>query len=165
MGWGCGGDTPAENSDSGDTPPGDEREEFDRTERFSAVLQGSESFPDPVTTDATGLVQFEVSEDGQRLSFELTVSDIEDAFAAHIHLAARGETGEIAVFLYVGDAVTLTGVLARGTTSAAEVVPSAASSLEELLELMRSGGTYVNVHTNAYPNGEIRGQIVAGDGF
>lgn len=61
--------------------------------------------------------------------------------------------------------MTLTGVLARGTTSAAEVVPSAASSLEELLELMRSGGTYVNVHTNAYPNGEIRGQIVAGDGF
>ena len=93
MGWGCGGDTPAENSDPSDTPPGDEREEFDRTERFSAVLQGSESVPDPVTTDATGLVQFELSEDGQRLSFELTVSDIEDAFAAHIHLAARGETG------------------------------------------------------------------------
>ena len=163
MGWGCGSDTPAENADPGDTPPGDEREEFDNTEKFTAVLQGSESFPDPVTTDATGLAQFELSQDGQQLSFELTVSDIEDAFAAHIHLGARGETGEIAVFLYVGDAVTLTGVLAQGTISDTEVVPSAAASLAELLELIRSGGTYVNVHTNAYPNGEIRGQIVTGD--
>ncbi len=163
VGWGCGG-APVENADPGDKPPGDEMEESDPTETFTAVLLGSESFPDPVTTNATGTARFELSQDGQQLAFELTVSDIEDAFAAHIHLGARGEAGEIAVFLYVGDAVTLTGVLAQGTISDTEVVSSAASSLAELLELIRSGGTYVNVHTNAYPNGEIRGQIVAGDG-
>jgi hypothetical protein len=31
--------------------------------------------------------------------------------------------------------------------------------LEDLLEAMRSGNTYVNVHTSQYPGGEIRGQI------
>ena len=29
----------------------------------------------------------------------------------------------------------------------------------ELIQAMRSGSTYVNVHTEGYPGGEIRGQI------
>src|SRR5690606_13881334 len=30
----------------------------------------------------------------------------------------------------------------------------------ELLQVIRSGNTYINVHTNLHPSGEIRGQIV-----
>jgi hypothetical protein len=166
LGLGCGGSTPADNSDPNDDPPGNEGEgnETDHSESFTAVLQGSEAVPNPVTTDATGLAEFELSQDGQRLAFELTVSEIENAFAAHIHLGASGTTGEIAVYLYVGDAVSLTGVLAQGTITDADVVATAASSLDELLEVMRDGDAYVNVHTNAYPNGEIRGQIEPSDG-
>jgi hypothetical protein len=33
------------------------------------------------------------------------------------------------------------------------------SSFEELVRAMRSGVTYVNVHTTRWPDGEIRGQI------
>jgi hypothetical protein len=32
-------------------------------------------------------------------------------------------------------------------------------TLDDLLEQMRAGNTYVNVHTKAHPGGEIRGQI------
>jgi hypothetical protein len=31
--------------------------------------------------------------------------------------------------------------------------------LNSLLVLMRSGNAYVNIHTSAYPSGELRGQI------
>jgi hypothetical protein len=32
--------------------------------------------------------------------------------------------------------------------------------MEELLEAMRTGGAYVNVHTLAHPGGEIRGHVL-----
>ncbi|MBV5349588.1 CHRD domain-containing protein [bacterium] len=32
-------------------------------------------------------------------------------------------------------------------------------SIGALVELIKSGKAYVNVHTDAYPDGEIRGQI------
>jgi hypothetical protein len=31
--------------------------------------------------------------------------------------------------------------------------------LSELISLMASGNTYVNIHTSRFPGGEIRGQI------
>ena len=31
--------------------------------------------------------------------------------------------------------------------------------LSDLVKLIKSGGTYVNVHTDGHPDGEIRGQI------
>jgi hypothetical protein len=31
--------------------------------------------------------------------------------------------------------------------------------MDSLLVLMRTGNAYVNVHTSAYPSGELRGQI------
>ena len=34
-----------------------------------------------------------------------------------------------------------------------------AGAFEELVQAIRAGHTYVNVHTNKWPGGEIRGQI------
>ena len=65
------------------------------------------------------------------------------------------------------------GVLASGTFTAANLVgPLAGHPLSELISAMRSGGAYVNVHTNDgvaptntgpgdFPGGEIRGQLAA----
>jgi hypothetical protein len=35
----------------------------------------------------------------------------------------------------------------------------AAGELSELIAAIRAGRTYVNVHTNKHPGGEIRGQV------
>jgi hypothetical protein len=37
--------------------------------------------------------------------------------------------------------------------------PLAGGSLDDLVHLIRTGQAYVNVHTEQYPAGEIRGQI------
>ena len=52
------------------------------------------------------------------------------------------------------------GVLGKGTIRATDLVgPLEGMTLEDLLEAMDSGETYVNVHTDLNPGGEIRGQI------
>ena len=53
-----------------------------------------------------------------------------------------------------------TGVLARGTITAANLVgPLKGKAVEDLVRDIRAGDAYVNVHTTAHPAGEIRGQI------
>jgi hypothetical protein len=55
--------------------------------------------------------------------------------------------------------VTLNGILVEGTATAADVSGPLAGDLAALVSAMRSGETYVNIHTVAYRPGEIRGQI------
>jgi CHRD domain len=38
-----------------------------------------------------------------------------------------------------------------------------AGQFDELVDAIRAGATYANVHTTLYPGGEIRGQIGMGD--
>ena len=47
-------------------------------------------------------------------------------------------------------------ILAEGTFTAANVT---GISFADLLAAIRAGNTYVNVHTTAFPGGEIRGQL------
>jgi hypothetical protein len=41
--------------------------------------------------------------------------------------------------------------------------PMAGKTLADLISAINNGDTYVNVHTQTHPDGEIRGQIQPGD--
>jgi hypothetical protein len=98
---------------------------------------------------------------GMSLQWTLEVENIMDATAAHIHLGAPGENGGVLIPLYTGEvkAGSFSGVLAEGTLSLADIPAVEGMSPEQILASIQSGGTYVNVHTEANPGGEIRGQI------
>lgn len=137
-----------------------------RPENFVAPLSGDEVVP-PVDTDARGLAKFKLNKAGDELQFKLNVANIEDVIGAHIHLAPAGENGGIVVFLFgdpFADPVTVNGTLAQGTITASDVVGPLAGEFDSLVEEMRAGNTYVQVHTLANPPGEIRGQIDRGNG-
>jgi CHRD domain len=52
------------------------------------------------------------------------------------------------------------GVLRWGTLTAADLVgPLQGKSISDLVDQIKAGNAYVNVHTEKYPAGEIRGQI------
>jgi outer membrane receptor for monomeric catechols len=58
------------------------------------------------------------------------------------------------------------GVLAEGTITADNLVGTlAGQSLGVLIEMIKAGNAYVNVHTSQFPPGEIRGQIDIGNGM
>lgn len=86
----------------------------------------------------------------------------------HIHLGSEDENGPVVAWLYPQDTrepETLEGlnrefVLAEGTLTEEDLVgPFEGESLDALAEAMTDGGTYVNVHSEQNPGGEIRGQI------
>lgn len=129
---------------------------------FRTHLSGDDQVPDPVDTNAQGQATFQLDRAGGELRFKLNVANIEDVIGAHVHNAAAGENGPIVAFLFgdpFTDPVTVDGTLAQGTVTAGDVVGPIAGDFGALLDAMRSGNTYVNVHTVDHPPGEIRGQI------
>ena len=132
---------------------------------FHAHLTGAEEVP-PVATQAQGQAIFQLSRDGMLIHYRLNVANIEDVTQAHIHLGPAGTNGPVVVWLYPSapPAVLIPGrfqgVLAAGVITEANLVGQlAGQTLTDLLEHMKNGDTYVNVHTLAHPSGEIRGQI------
>lgn len=132
---------------------------------FFTTLSGDEEVP-PVETDARGAASFQLSQDGSSLTYTLLATNIEDVTMAHIHLAPVGENGPVVVWLYGMNAqprrVFQSGdsLFVHGSISEDDLVgPLADASFEDLLAAMRAGDTYVNVHTELNPAGEIRGQL------
>jgi hypothetical protein len=67
-----------------------------------------------------------------------------------------GEAAGIIVPLTVTGTGTSGNIISGTFTSTG----NAAVSMDSLLVLLRNGNSYVNVHTAANPDGEIRGQII-----
>ena len=128
---------------------------------FKAKLSGKEEVP-AKETKATGEAEFKLSKDGKEITYTLKVKDLENAKAAHIHAGKMGEEGAPVVGLFAGPKKEgmFSGVLAKGTITDKNLVgPLAGKTIGDLVELIKSGGAYVNVHTDMYPPGEIRGQV------
>jgi hypothetical protein len=138
---------------------------------FSATLSGGEEVP-AVTTPATGTATFDIV--GAAINYTVTVTNLTNAVVSHIHIAPAGANGPVRLNLCGTPdtqpcATTGTGVLVTGTNGA--TVGDPPITFDELVEAMRTGNAYVNVHTSdgvGQPNtgagdmqsGEIRGQIV-----
>ena len=133
---------------------------FAAEKSFKAILSGSESVP-AVETMAKGDVTFTLMKDSKTLSYYVTVSDIENVTAAHIHLGKKGENGPpVALISNEKKAGKFSGTLAEGTITEKELMGSLmGKSVKDLVKEIKKGNTYLNVHTDKYPNGEIRGQI------
>ena len=131
--------------------------------RFTAVLSGDQEVP-PVDTATTGKAKFIVNRAETALRFELDVRNGEGilgAAGAHIHCAPAGQNGTVAAFLAGVLPGGLDGRLkVKGTLSDANVMATACgATLSALVQSMRDGNTYVNVHSLANAGGEVRGQI------
>jgi CHRD domain len=111
---------------------------------YSANLLGASEVP-PVTSAATGHVEFVLNAAGNSLRYSSVVTGLVDATAAHIHAGAVGVAGPIVYPL------TLVGLTPTGTQT---VTPADVIALNAM-------GYYANIHSTAQPAGEIRGQIIA----
>ncbi|MGH7562013.1 MAG: CHRD domain-containing protein [Gemmatimonadales bacterium] len=130
---------------------------------FTATLSGANERPNPVTTTATGSATFTLNESTQTFTYSITVNALTNVTAAHIHVGTTAAAGPIVVNLLPQAPApgTINGQLVSATFTASGIATTVPISFAGLLSLMREGSAYVNVHTQANPGGEIRGQIVA----
>jgi len=97
-----------------------------------------------VNTAATGTGTISVLKD-KSISGSVTTSGISGT-AAHVHMAPAGQNGPVIVSL---------------TRTADNVwsVPPGMRLTDAQYDAFKQGNLYVNVHSAANPNGEIRGQM------
>lgn len=129
---------------------------------FTAHLSGDEEVrTPPVETTAQGQAKLQFSADGSSAAYRVNVAQLADVVGAHLHMAPAGANGPVVVVLLpapVGGDVN--GVLVTGSFTAADLVgPLAGRPLGDLRAAIGAGNVYVNVHTAAYPSGEVRGQV------
>jgi len=110
---------------------------------MAVTLSGDQEVP-PVTTSASGTGTISVGED-KSVSGSVMVKGI-SATAAHIHEAAKGKNGPVIVPLTKSGDNTFS-------------VASGAKLTDAQMQALQAGNLYVNVHSAANPNGEIRAQL------
>jgi hypothetical protein len=132
---------------------------------FRTHLSGDEEVP-LAETRATGQAIFQLSKDGTRLSYKIIVANIENVRMAHIHLAPAGANGPVVAWLYPSAPPAqpipgrTDGILAEGELTASDLRGLLSGQpLSALIDEFLEEGAYVNVHTDQFPGGEIRGQI------
>jgi len=132
-----------------------------------ARLTGFQEVPS-VSTTGKGEFQAKLNEDGTMLSYELSYSELTGTTvsAAHIHLGQPAANGGVMAFLCGGGTKpacpasgTVTGTIVASDVTGPANQGIAAGEFDEMLRAIRSGNAYVNVHTNLFGSGEIRGQL------
>jgi hypothetical protein len=135
---------------------------------FTASLKGRNEVPS-VASNGQGQAILHLSKDGTELAYKLIVANIDGVTQAHIHCGPSDANGPVVAFLFGFDAegVAVNGILAQDTIVAGDIIPrpdspvcpGGVADFDDLMVQIRSGNTYVNVHTLANPGGEIRGQV------
>jgi len=134
-------------------------------ETFSASLSGKDEIP-PTESSATGWAMFQTDENGTQLSYSVNITGLNEITGAHIHNGSTGQNGDIVVTLSGQESakdgnnatISLKGNITKDNLEG----PLKGKDLSELVSLMSDGNVYVNVHTDQFQKGVIRGQIASG---
>jgi hypothetical protein len=135
-----------------------------QVQHFTAKLSGSNEVP-PITSKASGIATFDLNAAGTQMKYTLNVTDIDHVIAAHIHMGKSTENGPIVVNLFIPAKATgkVTGSLARSSINSTSLIgPLKGKQMPDLINIMKNGQAYVNVHTAQNPPGEVRGTVTAG---
>jgi Cu/Zn superoxide dismutase len=142
-------------------PNGEIRGQLEKTTgmRFDAVLTNDQEPSAPTVTNGFGTASFILDSAMSTLYYDILVDSLTDTIiAAHIHQAPFGQSGSVVFGLG-----TITSNRISGSWSSTSTPALTDALISELLK----GNLYVNVHTTANLNGELRGQIykLAREGF
>lgn len=115
---------------------------------FRAMLDASQQVHTS-NSPAQGLASFSVSLAGEKMEVKVIATDLSGPITmAHLHVGAVGVAGGVAVDLSPfidGNTIVGTADISGNAT---------------LMDDLANGDIYINIHTAANPNGEIRGQLM-----
>jgi hypothetical protein len=138
---------------------------------FRARLRGGDEVPS-VTTDTRGKVKLRFNNAETKIKFRIKLRKGVRITQAHLHCAPEGANGPVVAFLagFHDLGWDVNGNWIRKTTlTNANIIPTdpgtdarcpdTIDTIADLLDSMLDGNIYVNVHSMANPDGEVRGQV------
>ena len=118
---------------------------------FAAELTGAAGVP-PTDSTATGTVEVTLDTEAKTVSWTYEHDDLSgEMTASHIHGPAAATEAAGPVIDTSADSMADTADMMEGTSPITD---------EQIAELT-AGMYYFNIHTEKFPDGEIRGQLVA----
>ena len=126
---------------------------------YAADLRPTNEVP-PANSSAYGSALVTFDPINSMIAFEVNTHGIANPTMSHIHRGAAGTNGPVII-----NFATSAGQIAGGRVSGAGPVATfqsgnlLASDLTNLANPANAGNFYVNVHSTAFPGGEIRGQL------
>jgi len=136
--------------------------------QFEAELSGAQETAD-VMTDAEGKITARFDEELTKVKVRLRVRDSAGTFLrAHFHCALPGENGPIVFGLVDPGPLFFLRGRVRGTLTNADFtgadcvsnIGRPVNNIAALAFAMREGLIYINVHSDEFRPGEIRGQML-----
>jgi len=110
-------------------------------------LTGEQEVP-AIDTRATAFAALTLDEGASSMTLHVNTSGLDDATASHLHGAYGGVNGPVQIGLMQDGANPAHWSVENQTLDAAQ------------MDALLAGATYVNVHTPAHTDGEVRGQII-----
>ena len=113
---------------------------------LTATLSGAAEVPGPGDTDGAGTATITFNPGKGQVCYELTVSNIATANAAHIHTGGSTEAGPVLVTLDAPASGSSKGCVDLDKEKVKDIIQNPAKY-------------YVNVHNAEFPDGAVRGQL------
>lgn len=131
---------------------------------YRARLDPANEVPPANVGSASPAGTADFTSDGTTIVYRVHVTGLSSPYtAAHIHLGGPGVAGPVVVALPLSAGSTDGTVDGEGTIQSSQITgknpDGSTMSMDDLLNAMRSGRTYVNVHTENNKSGELRGPI------
>jgi Cu/Zn superoxide dismutase len=132
-----------------------------------ATLNGGEETPTPILSGAVATAEVAVDATNQEIAVQMRVFNLPTgSTASHIHIAPKGVTGPVVIDFPIGRGVTgdfnLNFRVHDGAAFHARP-EIGINTFADALQAIAGGQAYVNIHTTAFPGGEIRGQLSIAD--
>lgn len=119
------------------------------TVRESARLRGDKEVPGPGDPNGRGKARFRINDEKNKLCYRISYRTVPKVTAAHIHQGGPKESGPVIVFLSDGPDVESP---MKGCVNDVKRA--------DLRRIQRHPRRfYVNLHSEEYPDGAIRGQL------
>ena len=137
------------------------------------TLSSFNETPVALSTPGTASFRLLINDRTQEITYRLSYSDLSaDITQSHVHFGSPAQSGGVSFFLCTNlgngpagtQACPASPATITGTIRAADVIGPAgqgiaAGEFAELVKAIRAGFTYVNIHTTAFPAGEVRAQL------
>lgn len=131
------------------TPPSNTGTPSAATTALNVALSPAEEVPALSGLNASGTATLSLNPTNGELSGSVSVQNLSGpASMAHIHTGFAGSNGGVLIALEGNADGSQWGVPANTVLDTVQ------------LDALNNGGLYINVHTAAYPAGEVRGQII-----